>query len=85
MPARPVHIHSAVPAQSQVQAQKGSPSSGSFVKAKTYPRPSPINHPLTHALKQFLNYILLPGCVGAGRGVATLPRIQVEDGMIAKC
>lgn len=43
---------------------------------------------LTHALELFLNDILLPGC-GAGAGGEekrnTLPRIQAEDGMIAKC
>lgn len=73
---------------SSISGRKGSPTFG-FCGVQTMPYLHP--HPqqqfsLTHALELFLNDILLPGCGGGVRGERnTLPRIQAEDGMIAKC
>lgn len=80
-------LHPAESAQPQVRAAPAAMIPWRPSHAHLHPHPrQPFS--LTHALELFLNDILLPGCGERKKKKKernTLPRLQAEDGVIAKC
>lgn len=78
-------LHPVESAQPQVRAAPAATMPWSPSHAHLHPHPrQPFS--LTHALQLFLNDILLPGCGERKKKKRnTLPRLQAEDGVIAKC